>query len=86
MRACRAENDVPKGAFRTWVERYRITKDGKVSVDVATDDQYIFKPVEDEATKAFFVPKICNHCNRSVCTQVCPVGALVMRQARSPGQ
>jgi Fe-S-cluster-containing dehydrogenase component len=27
------------------------------------------------ATKSFFVPKICNHCKATPCTQVCPVGA-----------
>jgi Fe-S-cluster-containing dehydrogenase component len=25
--------------------------------------------------KAFFVPKLCNHCEKTACTQVCPVGA-----------
>ena len=26
-------------------------------------------------TKAFFVPKMCNHCRATPCMQVCPVGA-----------
>jgi len=75
MRACRAENDVPEGYFRTWIERYQIGPDGKVTVDVATDDDFIFKELEGDAIKAFFVPKLCNHCEKSVCNQVCPVGA-----------
>ena len=28
-----------------------------------------------KVAKAFFVPKLCNHCRHSACTQVCPVGA-----------
>ena len=76
MRACRAENDVPEGRFRTWVERYRVSSGGNVQVDVAANDDFIFKEVpEDDTVKAFFVPKLCNHCEKSVCTQVCPVGA-----------
>ncbi|MCB9554451.1 MAG: 4Fe-4S dicluster domain-containing protein [Deltaproteobacteria bacterium] len=75
VRACRAENDVPEGRYRTWVERYRIDKEGQVAVDMAKDDK-AFKPLNDDnIVKAFFVPKICNHCDKSVCTQVCPVGA-----------
>lgn len=76
MRACRTENDVPKGRCRTWVERYRVLSDGEVMVDVASNEDYVFteSPVQD-VVKAFFVPKLCNHCEKSVCSQVCPVGA-----------
>jgi len=75
MRACRAENDVPESYFRTWVERFRVKADGEVDIDVAAGD-HVFKEVEQEhVAKAFFVPKLCNHCERSVCIQVCPVGA-----------
>jgi len=75
MRACRDENDVPEGVFRTWVERYRVGVDGEVRVDVATGNDHVFEPIEGEVAKAFFVPKLCNHCEKSVCNQVCPVGA-----------
>lgn len=76
MRACRAENNVPEGYHRTWIERFRVKANGEVDVDVAASDDHVFKEVEKErVAKAFFVPKLCNHCERSVCTQVCPVGA-----------
>lgn len=75
MRACRAENDVPEGCHRTWVERYHVSADGEVHVDVAGEGEHVFKPLEGDVVKAFFVPKLCNHCEKSVCTQVCPVGA-----------
>jgi tetrathionate reductase subunit B len=76
MRACRAENDVPEGCFRTWVERFRVSADGRVQVDVAAQDDFVFQEMPaDSIVKAFFVPKLCNHCEKSVCSQVCPVGA-----------
>jgi len=75
MRACRAENDVPEGVFRTWIERYRIDREGHVAVDVAAANDHVFAPIAGDVAKAFFVPKICNHCEKSVCNQVCPVGA-----------
>jgi len=77
MRACRVENNVPAGYHRTWVERYRVFADGRVSVDAATKPGHQFEPPagSEVARKAFFVPKLCNHCKQSVCEQVCPVGA-----------
>ena len=75
MRACRSENNVPKGRHRTWVERYRLPEKGRAHVDVAAKGDHNFKPVKGEVSRAFFVPKMCNHCSGSVCTKVCPVGA-----------
>jgi tetrathionate reductase subunit B len=75
MRACRIENGVPDGFYRTWVERYRVGTDGSTYVDVAESKDLVFKEIEGEVSKAFFVPKLCNQCEKSVCTQVCPVGA-----------
>ena len=75
MRACRAENDVPAPVVRTWIERYRVDHEGHVDVDAAGGEDPRFAPLEGNVVKAFFVPKLCNHCEKSVCNQVCPVGA-----------
>jgi Fe-S-cluster-containing dehydrogenase component len=78
VRACKIENNVPDGFYRTWVERYEITKDESIRVDSPKGAIEGFKQdnfASGEIVKAFFVPKLCNHCYHSACTQVCPVGA-----------
>ncbi len=76
VRACAAENKVPDNFFRTWIERYVIGLEG-THVDSPNGGKDGFGPVHVSftATKSFFVPKICNHCKATPCTQVCPVGA-----------
>jgi Fe-S-cluster-containing dehydrogenase component len=77
VRACRAENDVPEGMYRTWIERYQIPVEGDAYVDSPEGGEFGFRPTTTELRleKSFFVPKMCNHCEATPCTQVCPVGA-----------
>ena len=78
-KGCKMENDVPDDPFyfRTWVEQYTILHDGEVLIQSPNGsiDGFTQPVPEEEIFKTFFVPKMCNHCAKSPCTQVCPVGA-----------
>ncbi len=83
VEACKAENSVPQDYFRTWIERYVITRPeagsgksrGETFVDSTNGGMGGFKPSlipKENILKSFFVPKMCNLCEHSPCTQVCP--------------
>lgn len=58
--ACKFENNIPEGSFRTWVP--------DVEIGVYPD------------TRRAFLPRLCNHCERPSCIEVCPADATWQRK------
>ena len=85
VRACKLENKTPydSNLARTWVERYVQRRDGRVTIDsprqgVAgfTKNDPLGRTIDDQdVSKGYFVPKLCNQCDRPSCVTVCPAGA-----------
>ncbi len=80
LTACRVENDVPEGYARTWVERYVHYRDGRVEVEPVPETGYgegTTTANDEDVVKAYFIPKLCNHCRDAPCNQVCPTRASI---------
>ncbi len=74
--ACKSENNVPVGVYRTWVQ---VVETGAMVPDShgsVVTDHGSYEP----RVKRFSLPRLCNHCDAPPCVEVCPVKATFKRQ------
>ncbi len=80
--ACKTENGVPMDLpiSRTWIEGYSVEycspfSETKVQKIVLNTSENPFLRARWKYENVFFVPKLCNHCSKAPCVEVCPVYA-----------
>lgn len=74
--ACKSENNVPLGVFRTIVDVMEVGSIKPAQNGMIVTEEGSYEP----NVKKFMLNRICNHCDEPPCVQVCPVKATFKRQ------
>ncbi len=74
--ACKSENNVPVGVYRTWVQ---VVETGSMEPS-ATGPVVTAEGQFEPTVKRYSLPRLCNHCDEPPCVEVCPVQATFKRE------